>query len=143
VTDDHFVEDRVRIRDMYDRFYWAFNSGDAEGARSFFAPGAQVVRRGAGDVITGDQSADGVTRAAQDPVASTFQHHVSNMVVDPDPDGNEDRRRVRIYFLVTGVLEPPEVTVRWSCRSEDIVERIDGRWVIAHREITLNHPDAN
>jgi hypothetical protein len=98
------------------------------------------VRLGAGDVITGDQSADGAARAAQDPVAMTYQHHVSNMIVDPDESGDENRRRVRIYFVVTGVEDPPEVKVRWSCRSEDVVELIDGRWRIVSREISLNHP---
>ena len=34
VLSDVSVEERVLIRDLYDRMYWALNTGDAEGIRA-------------------------------------------------------------------------------------------------------------
>jgi len=132
------VDDRVLIRDLYDRFYWALNTG-GEGLMDCFAPGAQIERGGVGDTIGPETSLESAEKWAQDPVGVTYQHHVSNMIVDPDPDGREDHRSVRIYFMVTGVENPPEIKVRWSCRAFDDVQLVDGRWTFFRRRIQLNH----
>ena len=44
-----------------------------------------------------------------------------------------------MYFLVTGVWEPPHVIVRWSCKAHDVLQRVDGTWLFHTRQITLNH----
>jgi hypothetical protein len=141
VINEVSVEERVLIRDLYDRMYWALNTGDAEGIRACWAPGGHVVRGGVGDVIDFEKSVEIAVNGQNDPVGKTTQHHVTNFIVDPDPDGREDCRAVRLYFIVTLVESPPETRVRWSCRSNDTVQRIDGRWLIFKREISLNHPD--
>ena len=88
-----------------------------------------------------EKSVEIAVNGQQDPVGKTTQHHVTNFIVDPDPEGRDDCRAVRMYFIVTLVESPPETRVRWSCRSHDTVQRIDGRWLILKREISLNHPD--
>jgi len=132
------VEDRVLIRELYDTFYFALNDGDAETLKACFAPGGHITRY-AGDPSTPEFGAATGQKWSKDPVGKTYQHHVTNVVVYPDPEGREDYRSVRMYFLVTGVWEPPHILVRWSCKADDVVQRVDGRWVFWRRKISLNH----
>jgi SnoaL-like domain len=132
------VEDRLMIRDLYDRFYWALNTG-GEGQMECFAPGAQIERGGVGDTVGPETSVEAAEKWAQDPVGVTYQHHVTNVIIDPHPDGDEDKRAVRIYFLITAVENPPDIKVRWSCRAFDTVQKVDGRWRFLRRRIQLNH----
>jgi hypothetical protein len=104
-----------------------------------FAPGAQIERGGVGDTIGPETSLEAAVKWANEPVGVTHQHHVTNMIIDPHPDGDEDKRAVRIYFMVTSVEEPPAIKVRWSCRAFDVVQKIDGRWLFLRRRIALNH----
>jgi hypothetical protein len=132
------VEDRLGIRELYDRFYWGLNTG-GEGQMECFAPGAQIERGGVGDTVGAETSLEAALKWANDPVGVTQQHHVTNMIIDPHPSGDEDKRAVRIYFMVTLVDDPPNIKVRWSCRAFDTVQKIDGRWLFLRRRIALNH----
>jgi hypothetical protein len=132
------LEDRVLIRELYDRMVWALNTGDADTIRALHHPQMETDRW--------DHSRSGVDQVAaaaaawpDDPVNSTRQHHITTFIVDADPEGRDDHRAVRFYFVVTEVKEPPRIDVRWSCYSRDIVRRVDGRWVIWQRDIKLNH----
>lgn len=132
------VEDRVLIRDLYDRLYIAMNEGDVPGFIACFASGGHLTKYN-GDVSTPELSAATGVKWSEDPIGRTYQHHVTNCVVLPDPQGREDFRRVRMYFFVTGVFDPPEIVVRWSCKSDDVVQRIDGAWLFLTRQVSLNH----
>jgi hypothetical protein len=132
------IEDRVLIRELYDTFYMALNDGDADGVVACFAPGGQITRY-AGQVSAPEFSAATGVKWSQDPVGRTYQHHVTNLLVKPDPEGREDVRAVRMYFLVTGVWEPPHIIIRWSCEANDLVQKVDGQWRFLDRRITLNH----
>lgn len=132
------TEDRVEIRDLYDRFYMALNEGDTDTIRAAFAPGGTVTRYG-GDTVSSEGPAQTGQKWSKDPVGQTYQHHVTNVVVDPDPDGDENTCRVRMYFFMTGVWEPPHTIIRWSCKSTDLLKRVDGKWGFWDRRITLNH----
>ncbi len=132
------VEDRVLIRELYDTFYFALNDGDPDTIFGSFAPGG-IITRYDGEADGPEFGAATSIKWAADPVGETYQHHVTNLVVKPDPDGREDFRAVRMYFMVTGVWDPPHVIVRWSCEANDVVQKIDGRWLFSERSITLNH----
>jgi hypothetical protein len=132
------VEDRVLIRDLYDRFYMAFNEGDQDEVRRGFAPEGRVARY-MGEPVDAEGPAANGAKWSKDPIGRTYQHHVTSVVVEPDEDGRDDYRKVRMYFLVTGVWEPPHVIVRWSCKSTDLVRKVDGEWRFSDRRITLNH----
>lgn len=131
------IEDRVLIRDLYDAFYMALNEGDVDRIRSSFAPGGHVTRYG-GDKVSAEGPAQTGLKWSQDPIGRTYQHHVTNVVVEPDPNGDEDIRKVRMYFFVTGVWDKPDTIIRWSCKSTDILKRVDGEWRFWDRYITLN-----
>lgn len=137
---DVSVEDRLRIRELYDRYHWALNTGDGDGVAACFVPdgSAEFVHH---DGVS--RSAVGMVQAAvawqDDPIARTRQHHVGAFLVDADPDGRPDRRAVRAYFLVTEVEHPPETRIRWSCFSRDVVELVDGEWYMRRRAVSLNH----
>jgi SnoaL-like domain len=132
------VEDRVLIRDLYDRFYMALNDGDEAVIKASFAPGGHVARYDGAPSTPEFSVATGQLWAA-DPVGRTYQHLVTNVVVDPDPEGRPDFRLARMYFTVTGVWDPPHVIIRWGCKAKDVLQRIDGRWVFVERQISLNH----
>jgi hypothetical protein len=131
------IEDRVLIRELYDRYHWSFNTGDPDGLLACFVPGAELTTY-SGQVVPPENPANSARTWPSDPVHRTRQHHVTTFIVDADPDGRDDRRAVRCYFLVTEVAHPPAITVRWSCFSRDVVQRVDGRWLIFSRNISLN-----
>jgi hypothetical protein len=132
------VEDEVLIRRLYNKCYWALNTGDEEGVISCFAPSGHIEMYN-GNIVTPEQSAAGGVANQSDPVMATRQHHITNFFVEPDPEGNANRRGVRLYFIVTQVYEPPKTEIRNSCYGNDVVERVDGEWKILRRKITLNH----
>lgn len=132
------VEDRVLIRELYDRLYWAMNHGDREDLIACFAPGG-LLRKYNGETSSPEHSAETGYKWSRDPVGRTYQHHVTNVIVEPDPEGRRDHRAVRMYFLVTGVWEPPHVIIRWSCEARDTLRRVDGQWRFVERAISLNH----
>jgi hypothetical protein len=132
------VEDEVLIRKLYDKCYWALNTGDEEGVTSCFAPGGYIEMYN-GNIVTPEQSAAGGVANQSDPVMATRQHHITNFFVEPDEEGNENRRSVHFYFLVTQVYEPPKTEIRNSCFGNDVVEKVDGEWKILRRKISLNH----
>ena len=132
------VEDRVLIRELYDRFYIGLNDADAEAIHVCFAPGGHIAR------YDGEPSTPEFAIATgefwnADPIGKTYQHHVTNVVVDPDPEGRDDFCKARMYFIVTGVYEPPQTIVRWSCKANDLLQRVDGEWRFLERRISLNH----
>jgi hypothetical protein len=135
---DVTIEDRVLIRELYDTFYFGLNDGDPDVIRGCFAQGGGVTLY---DGSLGGPEFGAATAVlwAKDPVGTTYQHHVTNMLVSPDPEGREDVRSVRMYFMVTGVWDPPHVIIRWSCEAHDEVRRVDGRWLFSRRKISLNH----
>jgi hypothetical protein len=132
------TDDRVNIRVLYDTFYVALNEGDGDSLKSCFAPGGHITRY-AGEPSTPEFAAANGAYWAADPVGSTYQHHVTNILVYPDPDGRDDFCNVKMYFFVTGVWEPPHILIRWSCKAYDELQRVDGQWKFLNRQITLNH----
>jgi hypothetical protein len=132
------VEDRVLIRDLYERFYIGLNDGDYPAIKSCFAPDGGI-KRYDGAPSTPEFSAATGQLWNSHPVGKTYQHHVTNVLVKPDPEGRADFRSVRMYFMVTGVWDAPNVIIRWSCAADDVVQKIDGNWVFVTRQINLNH----
>jgi SnoaL-like protein len=132
------IEDRVLIRELYDRYHWAFNTGDPDGLKACFVPGAELTTY-SGHIVTPDTPAESARTWPDDPVAHTRQHHATTLIVDADEEGHDDRRRVRCYFMVTEAADPPAIVVRWSCFSRDVVQFVDGSWLIFSRNISLNH----
>ena len=133
------VEDRILIRELYDRYHWAMNHGDAEGVRACFRFDAITVRYD-GSAVTVDGVVETAQKGPTDPVSSTRQHHLTLLIVDPAEEGRDDRRAVRTYFILTEVRESPAIAIHSSCYTRDIVQRIDGRWRFAARRIQHTWP---
>jgi hypothetical protein len=132
------IEDEILIRKLYNKCYWALNTGDEQGVIDCFAPDGYIEMYN-GTIISREKSGAGAVAAQNDPVMATRQHHITNFIVEPDPEGNPNRRAIRLYFLVTQVYEPPKTELRNSCFGNDMVEKIDGEWKILRRKISLNH----
>jgi hypothetical protein len=100
-------------------------------------PGATITLY-SGDVVDPEFSAATGAKWSKDPVGRTYQHHVTNVLVPPESEGREDFRSARMYFLLTGVWEPPHIIVRWSCKADDVIHKVDGQWKFHKRKISLN-----
>jgi hypothetical protein len=133
------VEDRVLIRELYDRYHWAMNRGDADGVSACFLPDA-ITTRYDGSTVTVDGVAETARKGPGDRVTSTRQHHLTLLLVDPDEEDREDHRAVRTYFILTEIREPPAIAIHSSCYTHDVVQLIDGDWRFAARRIQHTWP---
>jgi hypothetical protein len=133
------IEDRVLIRELYNRYHWAMNHGDGDGVRTCYSPDA-ITTRYDGSTVTVDGVVETALKGPSDPIASTRQHHLTLFIVDPDEDGRPDRRAVRTYFVLTEVREPPAIVIHSSCYTRDVVERSAGRWRFAARSFHHTWP---
>ena len=133
------LEDRIFIRELYDRYHWAMNQGDDAGVRACFTPGAITVRYD-GSTVTVDGVVETARLAPTDPVTSTRQHHLTLFIVDPDQEGRDDRRAVRTYSILTEVRNPPAIEIHSSCYTRDTVQRVDGEWRFAARSFHHTWP---
>ena len=132
------IEDRILIRELYDRMLWALNNGDPDTIRELHTPDMETDRWDhAKSGVEGPIGAS--TKWPDDEIGRTYQHHTTTFIVDPDPEGRPDHAAVRFYFIVTSVEDPPEIKIRWSSYSRDIVKKVDGKWKIWRRDIKLNH----
>jgi hypothetical protein len=131
------AEDRVMIRELYDRFYMGLNDGDYAAIKACFTPDGGIARYD-GEPSTPEFAAATGQFWNENPIGRTYQHHVTSIVVDPDPQGRDDFCKARMYFMVTGVWEPPHIIVRWSCKANDELQNIDGKWLFKKRQISLN-----
>jgi uncharacterized protein (TIGR02246 family) len=129
------TEDRIEIRELYDRMFWAWNTGDAAGVEACFTPDGRIVHFD-GSVSTAAECGAVGRSWQEDPVGVTRQHHVTNVIVDAGE--HADELAVRMYFFVTEVTEPPAISIRWSAWTRGEVERIDGRWRIHECRVELN-----
>lgn len=131
------IEDRVMIREMYSRYYMAMDIGDLVALRDLLTHDARTIMFD-GTVVDAEYIINNAREWSRDPIGRTVQHHITNFYVEPDPDGREDQRRVFTYNVITGVFAPPDVSVRWVSRSQDIVRLVDGKWKLAERRTLLN-----
>ncbi len=135
-------EQRLQIRDLYDRYSWALDTGDLDGVRALFAPGASITAHAPGGhaaVATTPEEVDAtIVSWLSDPDVVGRQHHVTTLLVDPDPEGRPGHWRVRTYFVVTKLsTDPLEASLVWPGYADDVVAEQDGTWRIVVREVSL------
>jgi ketosteroid isomerase-like protein len=135
-------EQRLLIRDLYDRYSWALDTGDLDGVRALFAPGATVTAHAPGGhaavATTPEEVDETLVSWLSDPEVVGRQHHVTTLIVDPDPEGRPGHWRVRTYFVVTKLdIDPLAASLVWSGFGDDVVAEVDGAWRIVVREVSL------
>jgi hypothetical protein len=132
------VEDRVLIEDLYSRYSWALDTGDTEGYVNLFLPDAEVVEN-LPDRIERVRGHDAirtfVRRFHTNPDFPGRQHRISQILIEPDPEGRDDHWLVRSYVLTTEFKGEPPHIVYWAGHGRDIVAKVGSEWFIATREI--------
>ena len=138
------TEDRAEIHDLYARYSWALDTGDTDAYVDLFAADAVVYETGAEGVREAagrERIREFVLRFHNNPEFPGRQHRISQILVEPDPEARGERCFVRSYVLTTEARpgEPP--TVFWCGYGEDVLAKIDGRWLIQSRTIKPWGPD--
>ena len=127
------AEDKVEIQQLLARYAWTFDTGDIEGFVACFAEDAILCE----DVF--EEADRWVGRQAIRSMAEHFfahpsfpgrQHHASQVLIE----GDTQRCRVRAFcFVITGQDQPCSVV--FSGHYDDVVGKIDGRWLFQERLI--------
>jgi hypothetical protein len=128
------AEDRLAIHELLARYAWAFGTGDVEAFVACFASDAILAE----DVF---EVEDRWTGAADIRAMAEFffsrpgfpgrQHHVSHIVIE----GADHRYRVRAFCFVTYCHGEPPYGIRFAGYYDDVVVRVDGRWLFQERRI--------
>ena len=132
------VEDALLIHELYARYSWALDTGNTEDYVRLFHPTATVYETTAAGVneATGHDAIRAfVLRFHRNPDFPGRQHRISQIVIDPDPEGREDHWRVSSYVLTTETVPGAPPTLFWSGCAFDTVAKVGGEWRIAEREI--------
>jgi len=132
------LEDQLSIHDLYARYSWALDTGDADAYVRLFASDAVVhetVPEGTRQLQGHDQIREFVLRFHRNPEFPGRQHRISQIVISADPEGRADRWQVRSYVLTTETEDGYNPNVFWCGFGEDTVVKVDGEWLIESREI--------
>lgn len=124
------VEDRLDIMDLFARYYWALDLGDAEGAAACYAEDASFDHLWQGERQGRDGIVDAFEELYYDRPSWWYgrQHNLSNMLVEADGDGARVRAffnilQHNVYYRMNFVFRVGTVEVR-------LVKR-DGEWRFA------------
>jgi ketosteroid isomerase-like protein len=132
------VQDRLLIDELYARYSWALDTGDTDGYVDLFTPDAVVyetVPDGLRRVAGREEIREFVLRFHRNPDFPGRQHRFGQLLIARDPAGRDDRRLVRSYVLTTETKDGYAPTLYWCGWCEDVVRRLDGRWLIESRTI--------
>jgi hypothetical protein len=125
--------DKVEIHELLARYAWSFDTGDVEGFVSCFADDASLcedVFEAVDRWVGRDQIRSMAERFFAHPGFPGRQHHASQILIE----GGAERCRVRAFCFVLEAGQDQTI-VRFSGHYEDVVVKIDGRWVFKDRVI--------
>ena len=132
------AEDMLLIHELYSRYSWALDTGDTDAYVALYTDDAIVYenrpqeRR---EAVGHDAVRELVMRFHGDPSFPGRQHRTTQIVIDPDPDGEPEHWQVRAYVLTTEFKNEGPPTLYWCGHTTDTVAKVDGEWLIARREI--------
>jgi hypothetical protein len=132
------AEDVLLIHELYARYSWALDTGNTEDYVRLFLPSATVYEStstGVNEAMGHDAIRAFVLRFHGNPEFPGRQHRISQIVIDPDPQGRPDHWLVRSYVLTTETAPGAPPTLFWSGCAFDTVAKVAGEWRIAEREI--------
>jgi hypothetical protein len=121
---------RLEIREPYARYSLCFDGADADGYAGLFTEDGVFTRAGEPELVGRDDLAGLVRRRhAESPGVS---HHVSNISLEPAPEG----ARGRAYVLVLRVVSGEPVRLRNVGVYDDQLVRVDLAWRFRRRTFT-------
>lgn len=140
MTPTTVAEDRLGIQTLYSRYNWHLDIGDTEGVLALFPSGSTIIQPGEEGPSVAD-TADAVRAVVEgwhaDPSLRGRQHHVTNLVIGPDPEGRDAHRSARTSFIVTDGAGAPPSQLVWCGYSDDVVARDGDEWHFVVRNVAL------
>jgi hypothetical protein len=132
------VEDTILIHDLYSRYAWALDTGDSEGYVRLYTPDGVVYETRTDEIreARGHDSIRGfIGRFHNNRDYVGMQHHTSQLVIVPDPEGRRDHWLCRSYAFATDVDEGGHFRLHWYGYATDTVAKIGDEWFLASRRI--------
>jgi hypothetical protein len=127
------------IEQLYSRYSWALDTGDTDGYIALFTENAELTEEARGGGIERKSGHAGVRELVlkfhTNPEFPGRQHRMSQLVVDPDPQGRPDHWQVRAYVTTTQNRPPEPPTLYWCGHVLDTVAKVDGRWLFQAKSI--------
>lgn len=120
------VEDRVDLLELYARYAWAYDQGDADGYAALFAEDGRFERPGAPDAVGPEALAALVTGAHSR--GTGYLHVTSSVLVEGTPDGAAGRA-----YVVLLQAHADAVRLLAAGHYRDTFVRTGDGWRIAHR----------
>lgn len=128
------IADQLAIRDVISRYAWALDTGDVEGFVTCFCSDGTLVWDSFETPMRW-QGHDALRHFAtffRDlPTSAGRQHHVTNTIVSPSPDG----ARARSYAAVALRQGDGPHLLHVMGYYEDLFRQEDGKWGLAERVI--------
>jgi SnoaL-like protein len=132
-------QDMDAIEQLYSRYSWALDTGDTEGYIALFTQDAELTEEARGGGTERKHGHEGVRELVlkfhEDPEFPGRQHRMSQLVVDPDPQGRPDHWQVRAYVTTTQNRPPEPPALYWCGHVLDTVAKVDGRWLFQAKSI--------
>lgn len=128
------LSDRLEIQDLYARYAYAYDAGDAEAWAALFTAQGSFGRAGEEPVV----GAEALARFVVDNLGASpgVSHHTTNVLVEADGEA----ARGHAYALVIRVAEDGSVRLRNVGAYEDRFERTHEGWRFAARVFTSMLP---
>ena len=126
------LADKIEIHELLARYAWSFDTGDLEGFLSCFADDA-VFCEDVFEEVDRWVGRDAIRSMAEHffshPAFPGRQHHASQILVE----GGAGECRVRAFCIVVQPLPDQPCAVVFAGHYDDVVAKIDGRWVFKQR----------
>jgi 3-phenylpropionate/cinnamic acid dioxygenase small subunit len=128
------IDDRLALNELYARYAYAFDGGDADEWCALFTPGGSFVLPD-GSAVTGTAALRQfvVDRTGEAP---GMRHLIANILLDENADG----ARGRAYFLAFRLGGDGKFRLRNFGRYEDEFVRSGGAWRISSRRVVAELP---
>lgn len=120
------VEDRAELIDLYARYAWAYDQGNADGYAALFAKDGRFERPGAPDAVGPEALAALVTGAQSR--GTGYLHVTSNVLVQGNAEGASGRA-----YVVLLQVHPDAVRLLAAGHYVDSFVQTGDGWRIAHR----------
>jgi SnoaL-like domain len=133
--------DRSAIEEVMHKYVWSVDSLDADGYVSVFTPDAVIDSNGIlskgheeiRKVVTGMQARQAANRAEGKPVAALY-HVISNERISFQ---SPTEATYQSYWQTMRKGVDGRYATGGFGRSEDLLVKLDGKWLIRHRRLTV------